>query len=1116
MRTGSDETGGAAASPKAGKTPKTKRNWLRWTIFGVCVFVAVLAVVLSVVPKYAARSVMETELAKIGIKTTGSETLYVNLWRGEVRLGPVEFWSEGAERGQIGTVGAKLSLVTLFQKRALIETFIIEEVDLIVDKRESGIFVNGVSLQQFMTAEDEPVEEVEEEVEEDKQAGWGAGIDNFDFRNSRLILKNFVEGDELEIEIEHLLVTLFHTWAPDEPGVVSLRGTLAGAPLFLDATARPFADDIKFRFEAGIENFEIARAMDYGRIAVFFEEGLFTRRDGMGSTTLSFSGFLFEDGRIEMNGEQKAVFEGLHLVMSDGVSVQLDSATLSVRSAESYVPDGRIEVAGEFTSTVEGLRFETKQGQMVRLDSVLTNADNFYLEMNPDKSIHAAAPHISRVKGLHVKPDANTAIDLAAAGFAIEKLAFDQSPEGKMNVSSVIKINMEQLAAQSGPDTRATVQTASIDSGEVAFEQAADGPIRVSLNPKLNFATTRLQGPAAGSVDQITVALSPLVAEMAGSSVSVQTSGSTSIASVKLTTPGAEGQPGADVSVDALRVELQNLVTNMAGGDTRVNGAVDTEISGVAASVPQPGGAMTLAAEQVRTAFPTLNAEMSGGATTVNLAGTASLAGFETSLPSVDGRPEIVVGLSSLELALKEIAASLAGDAPQWMVAADVAVKEVGTELKTPDSASTVNIGSVDVIGIQTDQNLAIVLDEIVVTGLDADLVDTELKAFGGGGEQNEAPGAATDDNAGADGGAAPTVRLGRLAVGDQSVVTFTDTSVDPPMVMTIGLDDVEIKSIDTGDPATRTDIAIDTTINKSSKLAVTGWATPLKPTPDFKLSVNLKALPLPVYSSYVSDAVGWNLDGGDLSTTVNATADGNALNGQVDVTVENLFLNPVTAADAEKLEKQIGVPLQFAVGIMKDEQGRIDLDLPVSGTLGKPEVDYSSAIRKAVSGFLGSIFGGDSFQGSGGFEFQAVTFAPGAAVMDEAGKQVADKYIVMLEKKSTLKLGVCGRATVEDYAALFGGAGAPAAGAPARATPASTPAAPAPAPPPAAAPRPTPPASLSSTQAKALVELATERTNAVRSYLVDEKGIDTARIVQCRTTYDLKDPEPPRAQFAM
>jgi len=1151
MGTGSNKAEGGESRPVGNGKARKKRNWVRWSIFGVTVFLAILALVITLVPEYAAREIMRGELAKIGIETTGTESLYLNPWRGEIRMGPVEFWSEGAERGEVGMVSAQLSLATLFKKRALIETFIIEEVDLIIEQRKDGIFVNGVSIRQFMTAEDEAAVEVEEGAEEEEKVGWGAGIDQFQFRDSKLILKNFVEGDELEIEIDHLFVTLFHTWDRDDPGVVSLLGKLAGATLFFDATARPFADDIKFRFEAGIKDVPIARAMDYGRIAAVFDKDMFTRREGTGSTTLSFSGFLFEDGSIEMNGEQKATFEDLHLVTPEGVSFKLDTAALGMRSAQTVVPEGRTEVAGEFTSSVEGLEFGTKEGLVVRLDTVQTNSDTFFAEVNPDQSISAAAPHQSVVTGLHVTVDPETRMDFDVVTFGINTFNFDQSPDGEVDLSSAIKILLEQVSATAAPNTRVEVANISIDTDDIAVKQKPEGSITVSATPTITLASTQLQGPAAGSVEQISLEVSSLVADLVGETVSVETSSSTNLAAVKLTAPGAEGQPGADVSVDTVRLDLQNFAANVAGGATKVSGAIGSEIAGLAASVPQAGGDMTVAADRLATSFPTLNAEVSGGdvkangsigseiaglaasipqdggkamtveagdvqtsfssvnaqvsadSTTVSLAGETNVAAFKTIMPAAPGRPEINVGLGSIDVAMKEVAASVAGAEPKWKVSTDVAVKKLATSLKTAESTSTFDVGSVNINGLKTDQALAIAIGAIVVAGIDADLVDKDLAAFGGGSETEGAPAKASGPKDGE-----PRVRLGRLAVGEGSTVQFTDTGVDPPVIVVVGLDEVEIKDIDTGNPGKQTDIKLNATINESSTLRVNGWAMPLKPTPDFDLNVDLKALPLPAYSSYVSDAIGWNLDGGDLSTTVNATANNNALGGQVGVLVDNLFLNPVTAADGEKLEKQIGVPVQFAVGILKDDQGRIDLDLPLAGTLDKPEVDYSSVIQKAISGFLGSIFGSDSFQGADGFKLLPVVFAPGSAELTDAGRQSAENYVAMLEKKPSLKLGVCGRANVQDFVALFGSKALP----PLQPTQASTAAAPAGQAAAGAGSR----AAISTAQAKALVELAMERTNVVRGYFVEEKGINTERIVQCRVTYDIEDTQPPRAQFAM
>ena len=378
--------------------------------------------------------------------------------------------------------------------------------------------------------------------------------------------------------------------------------------------------------------------MDYGRLAEFFDKAVFARRDGTGSTTLSYAGFLFEDGTIEMNGEQRVALADLNLVTADGVSLKLDTASLGLRNAQTIAPEGRNEFAGEFTSSVVGLEFATKEGQVVRLDSVQTDSDNFYAEVNPDNSISAAAPHQSVVTGLHVTVDPETRLDFGAATFGINTFNFDKSPDGETDLSTAIKILLEKVTAAVGPDTRVKFANISIDTEDIAVNQKPEGSIRVSATPTITMASTQLEGPAAASVEQISLEISSLVADLVGQAVSVKTTGSTGMATIKLTAPGAEGQPGADVSVDTVRVDLQNFAANVAGGATKVSGAIGSEIAGLAASFPQPGGDMTVAADKLLTSFPTLNAEVSGGDVKVDGSIGSEIAGLAASIPQDGGK----------------------------------------------------------------------------------------------------------------------------------------------------------------------------------------------------------------------------------------------------------------------------------------------------------------------------------------------------------------------------------------------------------------------------------------------------------------------------------------------
>ena len=53
----------------------------------------------------------------------------------------------------------------------------------------------------------------------------------------------------------------------------------------------------------------------------------------------------------------------------------------------------------------------------------------------------------------------------------------------------------------------------------------------------------------------------------------------------------------------------------------------------------------------------------------------------------------------------------------------------------------------------------------------------------------------------------------------------------------------------------------------------------------------------------------------------------------------------------------------------------------------------------------------------------------------------------------------------------------------------------------------------LTDVEAQKLLDIATARTQAARTYLVEIAGLDKERIGQCRITYSMKDKKPPRVE---
>jgi len=104
-------------------------------------------------------------------------------------------------------------------------------------------------------------------------------------------------------------------------------------------------------------------------------------------------------------------------------------------------------------------------------------------------------------------------------------------------------------------------------------------------------------------------------------------------------------------------------------------------------------------------------------------------------------------------------------------------------------------------------------------------------------------------------------------------------------------------------------------------------------------------------------------------------------------------------------------LPVKLGVALLKDRNGRIDLDLPVSGSLDDPKFSIAGLVWKAVLNILvkvatspfsllGAMFGG-------GEELQYVDFAPGAATLDATQTNKLNTLAKALFERPALSLEI-------------------------------------------------------------------------------------------------------------
>ena len=135
--------------------------------------------------------------------------------------------------------------------------------------------------------------------------------------------------------------------------------------------------------------------------------------------------------------------------------------------------------------------------------------------------------------------------------------------------------------------------------------------------------------------------------------------------------------------------------------------------------------------------------------------------------------------------------------------------------------------------------------------------------------------------------------------------------------------------------------------INQGAPLSVSGTLKPLDHKSFSDLIVNIKDVSLPALSSYSGKYAGYKLKTGLLHIKQHHKIKDSRLSSENYLTVENMNLG-----ESVKSEDATSLPVGLAISLLKDREGNIELDLPMSGDLDNPDFRYGGV----VLGALGSV----------------------------------------------------------------------------------------------------------------------------------------------------------------
>lgn len=209
-------------------------------------------------------------------------------------------------------------------------------------------------------------------------------------------------------------------------------------------------------------------------------------------------------------------------------------------------------------------------------------------------------------------------------------------------------------------------------------------------------------------------------------------------------------------------------------------------------------------------------------------------------------------------------------------------------------------------------------------------------------------------------------------------------------------------------------ELELDGRVDEFGLARVVGQIDLFDPTGFMDLKTVFRNVEMNRLTPYTATFAGYKIESGKLSLDLEYKIEQRQLRGENQIIMDKLTLG-------EKLEGPNikHLPLELAIAILSDSNGRIDLGLPVSGSLDDPQFSYGAIIWKAIGNILtkivtapfralGALFGG------GGEKLEQIAFEAGAARLTPPEREKFKQIAQILDKRPGLALSIRGAWSAE------------------------------------------------------------------------------------------------------
>lgn len=280
---------------------------------------------------------------------------------------------------------------------------------------------------------------------------------------------------------------------------------------------------------------------------------------------------------------------------------------------------------------------------------------------------------------------------------------------------------------------------------------------------------------------------------------------------------------------------------------------------------------------------------------------------------------------------------------------------------------------------------------------------------------------------------------IGEVLISEDSHIGFRDLSLDEPLTLQLDVHKIQLVDIDSTKPDTPANIAINASMGEFSTISADGQVQAFAQPLAVSLAGEIKGIDMRAFSAYGENFLGYSFVQGQLSHQFEIVVADDAVDASNTLTLGGLEVAAAKSEQSTGIDSKLSLPLGMALDTLRDKNGTITLDVPITGPthdigVGVGEV-VSDALSKALMGgathYLtyalqpyGMAFMAASYVGEklSQINLDPIEFAAGSAELPASSQDYIEKLGSLLDERPALTLALCGSAGDSDKQLLLPG----------------------------------------------------------------------------------------------